>query len=501
MKRSKHSLSHYKLATFDMGELVPVGHFEVLPGDSVRHATSSLVRVSPLASPVMHPVTVRLHHFFVPYRLLWSGWEDFITGGQDGLGGSSGAFPTITAGAGGFDPGGLADYLGVPPDVANLEVSALPFRAYALIFNELYRDQDLVSKIGFTNAAGADGTTNLAVQKVAWEKDYFTSARPWTTRGAEVTLPLGATAPLQLTTKVDGTNNLKVSNTAGTFNVDLEATAAGGVNVLFDAPAGATHPNLFFNRVPNLEADLSTATAAAVNDIRRAFALQRYQEARAQYGARYTEYLRFLGVRSSDARLQRPEYLGGGKQTISFSEVLATNQNTATFDFTPTMAGHGIAALRSNRYIRFFEEHGIVMTLASVRPKSMYNDGVHRSFLRRTKEDFWQRELELIGQQGIDAKEVYAASAETDPWGFQNRYDEYRHHPSGVAGEFRTTEMNDWHMARIFAAEPTLNASFVTCEPTKRIHMVETNDVLWCLFNHSIQARRMVTKKTIGRIL
>lgn len=495
MKRSKHSLSHYKLATFDMGELVPVGHYEVLPGDSVRHVTSSLLRVSPLVSPVMHPVTVRLHHWFVPFRLLWDGWEDFITGGNDGLGDSSGAFPTIESGAG-FADGDLPDYFGIPPSVSGLDISALPFRAYNFIYDEFYRDQDLVAERGFSTASGVDSTTPLTLAKIAWEKDYFTTARPWTQRGPDVTLPLGTTAPVVTTD-----TNILFHSAANATDASIAHNTTGG-SITSVAPGNSLSP-LRFGATTGLETDLSGATAAAVNDIRRAFALQRYQEARAQYGARYTEYLRYMGVRSSDARLQRPEYLGGGKSTISFSEILQTGPDfTGGTGNVGEMRGHGISAMRSRRYLRFFEEHGIVMTLASVRPKTMYNDGVHRSWLRRTKEDFWQKELENIGQQEIFNQEVYAdAVAKNDTFGYQDRYADYRHVPSGVSGEFRSSLMNDWHLARIFASEPTLNESFVTCEPSKRIHAVTTNDVLWCLFNHSIQARRLVGKKTIGRVL
>lgn len=500
MKRSKHSLSHYKLATFDMGELIPVGMIEALPGDSIRMSTSALLRVSPLMSPVMHPVNVRLHHWFVPYRLVWDGWEDFITGGNDGLGGSSGDFPFIDSGAG-FAAGSLADYFGIPPSVANLEVSALPFRAYQKIFNEFYRDQDLVTAATISTASGEDTTTTLTVQKCAWEKDYFTSARPWTTRGADVVLPLGTSADVVFPSTVEvGASALNTAATgAGTSRGNLTDHSSG-----FLTASGAVSDNsqLYVRQTLTLPsdayADLSTATGVAINDVRRAFALQRYQEARALYGARYTEYLRYLGVRSSDARLQRPEYLGGGKQTISFSEVLQTAEGT---DAVGTMRGHGIGALRSRRFVRFFEEHGVVITLASVRPRTMYNDGVHRSWLRRTKEDFWQRELEHIGQQDIQNQEIYAAAATpTGTFGYQNRYAEYRHMPSSVSGDFRST-LNDWHMARIFGSEPTLNGAFVTCDPTKRIHAVQTNDVLWCLFNHSIQARRLVSKSSAGKIL
>lgn len=239
-------------------------------------------------------------------------------------------------------------------------------------------------------------------------------------------------------------------------------------------------------------------TAANINDLRLAFALQRYEEARARYGSRYTEYLRYLDVRSSDARLQRPEYLGGGRQTIQFSEVLQTGVTTSGDDTegVGNLRGHGIAAVRSNRYRRFFEEHGYVITLLSVLPKTIYVQGLHRTFNRRTKEDFWQKELQHIGQQEVLNKELYAPHASPDGvFGYQDRYDEYRRTPSRVSGEFRSTELDYWHMARLFDSDPTLNASFVTSDPTKRVNAVQTNDVLWMMINHSMQARRLVASK------
>lgn len=499
MKRSKHSLSHYKLATFDMGQLVPVGMYEVLPGDSIRHHTAALLRVSPLQSPVMHPVSVRLHHWFVPYRLLWDGWEDFITGGADGNGGSSGDFPYIASGGSGFSAGTLADYLGVPPGVNALEVSALPFRAYQMIWKEFYRDQDLQTAPTISTGSGADSTTTQTLQSICWEKDYFTTARPWTQKGDDVTVPLGTTADLVFPTSPTAAMDEVYRAGEGTLGSPQAATGSGVLN--------STNPPSVAGNVEfrgdvtmpgDAYADLATAVGASINDIRRAFAIQRYQEARAMYGSRYTEYLRYLGVRSSDARLQRPEYLGGGKQTISFSEVLQTAEGT---DAVGTMRGHGISAMRSRRFLRFFEEHGVVMTLASVRPKTMYTDGLHRMWSRRTKEDFWQKELESIGQQEVLRGEVYANA--TDPnatFGYQDRYSEYRHQPSGISGDFRTT-LNDWHLARIFGSEPTLNGAFVTCDPSKRIHAVQTDDVLWCLFNHSVQARRLVSKRAVNRVL
>lgn len=482
MKRNKHSLSHYVLSTFDMGELVPVCNFEVLPGDSVRMSTSCLLRVSPLMAPVMHPVSVRLHHWFVPFRLMWDDWEDFITGGPDGEGAAT-PIPQFSSISAVWDAGRLPDYVGWPDPTGSVtEVSQFPIIAYNMIYNEFYRDQDLVAE---------KAATDLFVANVAWEKDYFTSARPWTQKGPEVTVPLGTSAPV-----------LPTGDEIPTFHGTAAAGALFGTasgNVAHQIQAGTTE---LLWEDPKLIVDLATAISPSVNDLRLAFALQRYQEARAQYGSRYTEYLRYLGVRSSDARLQRPEYLGGGRSTISFSEVLKTGEGDTPIDEAPIgeLRGHGISAMRSRRFIRFFEEHGIVMTLASVRPRSMYVNGLFREYTRLTKEDFWQKELEQIGQQEVQNQEVFVDAA--DPhgvFGYQDRYAEYRHHPSYVTGDFRSS-LNDWHLGRIFGSEPALNADFVNCVPSKRIHAEQTQDVIWGMFSHSIQARRLVGHKTIGRI-
>lgn len=485
MKRSKHSLSHYKLLSCDMGELVPIGLTEVLPGDTIQHTTAALIRVAPLVSPVMHPVHVRVHHWFVPHRLVWDEWEDFITGGPDGM--SVPDFPTITAPAStGFGVGTLADYLGVPPGVADLEVSALPFRAYSLIWNEWYRDQDLQTPLTISTLSGADTTTNTSLQNVAWEKDYFTSSRPWTQKGPDITVPIGESAPITMNPGF-GSTPMKVWNSDGVASstVDLAANASGNL------VGSGTGQSKFIDPNGNLIADLSQAVGVSINDLRESFALQRYEEARARYGSRYTEYLRYLGIRSSDARLQRPEYLGGGKQTIQFSEVLQTAPDSAD-EGVADLKGHGIGALRSNRYRRFFEEHGYVLTFISVKPKTIYAQGLPRTWNRRIKEDFFQKELQHIGQQEVLNKEVYAPHAQPDGvFGYQDRYDEYRRTESSIGGEFRDI-LNYWHYARIFASSPALNADFVKAVPTKRTNAVQTNDVLYIMASHSIQARRII---------
>lgn len=486
-----------------MGELVPIGATEVLPGDTVQHATSVLVRMSPLLAPVMHPVHVKIHHWFVPYRLCWANgiddsWEAFITGGHDGLDAST--FPTITFNN--ISVGTLADYLGVTPAVASdRAVSALWFRAYALIYNNWYADQDLNTQLTVDLTGGADTTTNTTLQNVCWEKDYYTSARPWTQKGPSVSLPLGTSAPVYGEAGVP----MKLRNIdAGTGSMAYSTTG----DALYSTDRAGTWNNTAYTNIAstgdsNVYADLSSATSATINELREALAIQRYEEARARYGSRYTEYLRYLGVRSSDARLQRPEYLGGGKQTVQFSEVLQTGVTTSGTPSTGvgSLLGHGIGATRSNRYRRFFEEHGVVMSLLSVLPKTIYVNGTSRHLLKTAKEDYWQKELQHIGQQPIVNKEVYVAdTGPTDVFGYQDRYDEYRRNESSVHGDFRTT-LNHWHLGRIFAADVTLNAAFVTSNPATRIFQSASADTLLVMGYHSMQARRLVSKEGTSSIL
>lgn len=490
MKRSKFNLSNTKLLSCDMGELVPCGLTEVLPGDTIRCSTSALIRAAPLLSPVMHPVDVRIHHWFVPHRLVWDNWENFITGGPDGLNAS--VFPTIT-----INPtvGTLADYLGVPPGTS-IAVSALPFRGYARIWNDWYRDQDLQTALVVSKADGVDATTNTTLQNVCWERDYFTSSRPWEQKGAQVTVPIGTTAPVLgigytpaiSGAAVGGTVYSQTNGAAITGNVltgGALSTTHLGLKVLNTGAAGPANP-------PQIFADLQNASGVTVNVLRQALAVQRFQEARARYGSRYVEYLAALGVRSSDARLDRPEYLGGGRQRIQFSEVLATAETGTSVD-VGDLKGHGIAAMRSNRFQCFIEEHGYIHSFISVKPKTIYASGLFRHWNRRTKLDYWQKELEHIGQQPVLNKEVYTAHASPDAtFGYQDRYDEYRRSESSIAGEFRSTVLDYWHMARIFSSSPALNSTFVSSVPTERVFAAPANDVLYIHARHNMQARRLV---------
>lgn len=491
-----------------MGELVPIGPaVPVLPGDSIQHSTSLLIRYSPLLTPVMHPVHIRVHHWFVPFRLLWQNgiddsWEAFITGGHDGLDAST--YPTITFNN--ASVGALADYLGVTPSVASdRAIDALPFRAYALIYNNWYADEDLNTQLTIDLTGGNDTTTNTTLQVVCWEKDYYTSSRPWTQKGPTVSLPLGTAANVKtsssnLVTGAQQPMKMLDADAGGAVTDGLAMSTNSGVVGQGAASAWTANSGMYPS---NLFADLSTATAATVNELREALAIQRYEEARARYGSRYTEYLRYLGVRSSDARLQRPEYLGGGKQTVQFSEVLQTGVTTSGTPSTGvgTMAGHGIGAVSSNRYRRFFEEHGFVVSLMSVLPKTIYVNGTSRHLLKTTKEDFWQKELQHIGQQTVLNKETYSAHSNPDGnFGYQDRYDEYRRNESTVHGDFRTT-LNMWHLGRIFAADTSLNAAFVNSNPATRIFQSASADTLWVMAYHSMQARRLVSKEGTSSIL
>lgn len=502
MKRSKFNLSHTQLLTCRMGQIVPVGITEVLPGDSFQHAASAFIRAAPLATPPMHPVRIAIRHFYVPNRLVWEDFEDFITGGPDGMDDS--VFPTITL----ADPaaGTLADYLGVPPlETGGIAptVNALPFRAYAMIFNEWYRDQDLVSEVAFDTASGPDVTTNTLLLRAAWEKDYFTTCRPWEQKGPTVTLPIGTSAPVTVNTLRNvtqgGLNAFPLQLVQGEDSGSGNQGAAGG-----KFPKGAWNEGDIAEYIGT--ADLSSATAATVNQLRLAMALQRYEEARARFGSRYTEYLRYLGVRSSDARLQRPEYLGGAVTNLQFSEVLSTTADAPGANETTgvgALAGHGIGLNRTNRYRRFFEEHGFVISLMHVLPQTMYPQGLFRHWNRRTKEDFWQRELEHIGQQPVLNKEVFSSHPNPEGvFGYQDRYDEYRRAESQVHGEFRNV-LSDWHFARKFpaGANVVLNGTFVTAIPSNDPFQAQGNDTLYCAVRHQLVARRMMAKKGSSFIL
>lgn len=494
--KHRHNLSNYRLLTTDIGRLVPCGLVEVLPGDVFRHSASAMIRLAPMAAPVMHPMHAHICHFFVPHRLSWPDdydvtWEQWITGGEDGT--DATPFPTIST----LDMSQnnrILDYLGIP-QVSNIQVNALPLRAFNLIYNEWFRDQDLVPAIGLDQ--------NRTVPRVAWRKDYFSTARPWPQKGEDVTVPLGGAAPVRGIGKVNQTfaeNDLSVWESTGQQETYDSATLMDDTpNREFGVEESPDNPG-----TPNIWADLTQAVAARVLDVRRAFALQRFAENRARYGSRYAEYVRFgFGARPLDARLQRPEYFGGGTVPVSVSEVLQTApDDTGDPRFgVGDLYGHGIALNRTNGYRRRFQEHGYVISCMFVRPKQLFSQGIERHWLRQDREDFYQRELAHIGQQQILTREVYGAADEDEVFGYSDRYAEYRQAMSQVHGEFRS-ELNYWHLGRAWDSPgPSLNREFVEVESDKRIFNEQTRHSLWCAVNHSIAARRVVSRNASGRII
>lgn len=501
-KRSKFSLSNYKLASMKFGYVVPVNLTEVLPGDSIQQSTSVFMRLAPMNAPVMHPVHMTTYHFYVPTRIIWDDFEDFITGGPDGT--DLSVPPTIS-----ISPaaGSLADYLGLPLVTSPISISALPFRAYNLIWNEYFRDQDLMEEVPISLESGVDTTTSTSLLKPCWTKDYFTTARPWPQKGPNITLPIGQSAPVVgngfpmsvIAFQGDPGEPINPDQTPRYLQSHyyLEGSPNDWIGVGPAWSVSSEFPNtssigLSQTKPSGMIADLSDVTGVDINALRQAFALQRFQEKRALFGSRYEDYLRYIGVRPQDARLQLPEYLGGGSQTIQFSEVLQTGGENVG-----ALYGHGISAMRTNRYRRFIPEHGFIMTLLVVRPIPVYTQGIERLWNRTTKDDYWQLEFEHIGQQEILNQEVYADGTEADKqtFGYQNRYDEYRRGVNTVSGEFRTT-LDFWHMARVFANRPALNADFVESNPTDRIFQLneQNSDQLYCMVQNNIIAKRLVSK-------
>lgn len=474
MKRFDHDLSFQHMLSLDMGNLIPVAAIDVLPGDTFRQVATVLARVSPLAKPVMHPVELRLHAWFVPNRILWDEWEEFVVGNEGGA-----TYPTVTPST--AAEAALLDHMGCEP-ITGIAYDALPVRAYNLIWNEFYRDQDLSTP---------RATDALGLARISWGKDYFTTARANPQQGSSVDVAFSAGRA-----DVKGFGLDVTSLTPATFaTTDIRET--GGTTLNNVVAYRETNANNDWAMVadgsgfPDIYADLSTATGGIdINALRQAIALQRIAEARNFAGSRYVDFLRWYGVNPKDGRLDRPEYLGGGKQFISFSEVLSTAEGTSVN--VGELFGHGIAGVRQRPFRKFFEEHGWFMVMLSARPKGIYQNGIPRRFLRREPTDFWHRELELLPWQSVSQLEIFGAGSSSTVFGYTPRYDEYRETTSYVSGTFRGGTEEDWTLAREFSSAPTLNESFITCTPSDRIYLDNTQPELLAQVNFDIRARRLV---------
>lgn len=488
MKRNKFNMSNDHHLTASMGNLIPINVLEVNPGDVVQGRCLALIRLNKVLRPVMTPIYCRIHHWFVPNRLVWDDWEEFITGYDSESAESTKVHPYIAISA---DPGesSLLDYLGIPSGTYGvpININALPVRAYALIYNEMYRDQQLQSSLTIDKTDGADSTTNVTLQKCNWPKDYFTTCRSAPQLGTQINIPLSGDAPI---TGFGMHNQAAVGSAANSRETDgTSATAYTDhwSNTFYaeEDPANAGYPNI--------RANLAAASGMDINELRLAIQKQAIMERRNNFGTRYVEYLLSeFGVMSSDARLNNPEFLGGGKNVLSFSEIAATDSTN-----TGDLYGHGIGAIRTNRFRRFFEEHGYVISLMSVIPKPVYANGLARNWSYETKEDYFNKSLQVVGEQEVYNKELYVDDTDpTEVFGYQNRYDHLRHAQSRVSGEFMSTE-NEWHAARIFAGDVALNSSLITCNPTKRYLTDTVNDSMYITVKNQFVARKPMMKYAI----
>jgi hypothetical protein len=500
-------LSHDRKFSGKIGQLMPISVMEVVPGDKFNIKATNLTRFAPLITPIMHKASVYCHFFFVPNRILWPNWENFISGGEDGL--ADPTFPTVDLTTPTqYGTQTLADYLGLPTGNQIQNVSALPFAAYQKIYQDYYRDENLITKTDVTlsdgTQSGADTIELSSMKKRAWQHDYFTSALPWTQRGPEATIPLGTTAPISY---IDGgdafwrekATGLSIKNFDSSGAAPLEST--GGTGELFIQNPASTFVSL--DNSQSLTADLSTAAASSINDLRRAFRLQEWLERNARGGARYIEIITaHFGVRSSDARLQRPEFLGGSSTPITISEVLQTSNTAGATgaDATPqgNMAGHGVSVGTSNYVSYRAEEHGYIIGIMSVMPKTAYQQGVPKHWKKLDKFDYYWPSFANIGEQPIYNEEIYHENTPRDAevFGYTPRYAEYKYIPSTVHGLFRTN-LNFWHMGRIFDAtdKPVLNADFIECDASevdRVFNVTEGDEHLYVYLHNEVKATRLM---------
>ncbi len=466
--RSKFNRSHVLKTTFDEGKLIPIFVDEVLPGDSFKLKVTTFTRMATPIFPVMDNLYLETFFFFVPMRLIWENFQKFM-GEQENPGDSTDfLIPTYTATTAPA-VGSLSDYFGIPTGVANISYNILPHRAYWLIWNEWFRDENLQNSAPvFKGDAGKVWESDTAVNGFGpfdcaprgKRYDYFTSCLPWPQKGPGVELPLGGSAPV-------------FARDPGPIDAKIPAGDKG--TTIFHGFNGTIHDIVgVFNSTganPNaLYADLTQATAATINSLRQAFQLQRYYEKDARGGTRYIEKIKsHFGVTSPDARLQRPEYLGGHSDRININPVVQTSSTDSTSP-QGNLSAFGVSGARYHGFSKSFVEHGYIIGLANVRADLTYQQGLNRMWSRKTVLDFYWPSFAHLGEQAVLNKEIYSqgTSKDDEVFGYQERYGEYRYKPSMITGKFRSTyaqSLDAWHFSQKFENLPTLSNQFIQDNP------------------------------------